>query len=430
MQPRGRMNLVYIFMLLLITLSNLQFAFSKSYIPNGCSTLTSCTESKNEKGELHGPQTCVNYYKKEIVVIKAFWQNDKLEKDFFCTNDDGVPVVQAQYKNGELHGLYKTYDASQKKWNEPITYKNGKREGVAKLPGSNGHSTVVFYKNDKQHGYELQFKADKLIGLNSCYIEDSRKDEKECRKIKIPGYEKIVENFIVEKEKKEYADANKDVLEKYPNGKIKERYKMVNNQIAGLYEQFYESGKPQITRNYKDGYKTEEKIYFREGGLESHSFFKQIWEYKTTLYYQNGNIKLETDESKHPDDKWVRVIKYKNYWDNGKVSEEGQRIKGISSWGDGQNEGEVKFYAKTGELIELQNYKNGKPSGTWKYTPVDGSFNSEQIYNDDGKLVQYSIIEKATKQLMKKTEYYPDGSTKSEFEDPSYKEKVKAASRN
>jgi antitoxin component YwqK of YwqJK toxin-antitoxin module len=271
---------------------------AKTYLPSGCSTVTSCTESKNEKGELHGPQTCVNYYKKDIVVIRAFWKNDKLEKDFFCANDDGTPVVQAQYKDGELNGEYKTYNASEKKWNDPITYKAGKREGVAKLTGSNGHHTVVLYKNDKPHGYELQFKDNKLVYINGCFIDNSRKDEKECRNIKIPGYEKMVDEFITAKEKKEYAENNREVIEKYASGQIKERYKLVNSQISGSYEKFYENGKPQIQRTHKDGYKTEEKIYFREGSLESHSFFDKAWEYKTILYYQNGHKKLEREENK------------------------------------------------------------------------------------------------------------------------------------
>lgn len=403
-------------------------AESKSYIPSGCSTLTSCTESKNEKGELHGPQTCVNYYKKDIVVIRAFWKNDKLEKDFFCTNDDGVPVLQAQYKDGELEGEYKTYNTSEKKWNEPIHYKNGKREGVSKVSGSNGHYTVVLYKNDKQHGYELQFKDNKLIYLKDCYIEDSRKDDKECRNIKILGYDKMIADFIEAKEKKEYSERNYDFLEKHPNGKIKERYKMVDSQISGSYEKFYEDGKPQIQRTHKDGYKIEEKIYFREGSIESHSFFNKGWEYKTTLYYQNGNKKLEREESKSPDDKWLTIVNYKNYYDNGKVSDEGKKIKGLSSWHDGSYDGEIKIYAKTGELIYVQNYKRGKAIGTWKSTPLESPFYSEQKYEDD-KLVVDSIFEKSNNTLLKKTEYYPDGSTKSEFEDPTYKEKLKASQR-
>lgn len=406
------------------------FVEAKTYIPSGCSSLTSCTESKNEKGELHGPQTCVNYYKKDIVVIKAVWKNDKLEKDFFCANDDGVPVVQAQYKDGELDGEYKTYNSSEKKWNEPINYKNGKREGISKVTGSNGHYTVVLYKNDNPHGYELQFKDDKLTYINGCFIENSRKDEKDCRNIKIPGYDKMINDFIEAKEKKEYAEKNKDVLEKYPNGKIKERYKMVNSQISGSYEKFYEDGKPQIQRTHKDGYKTEEKIYFREGPIESHSFFNKSWEYKTTLYYQNGNKKLEREESKSPDDKWVTLVNYKNYHDNGKISDEGKKIKGISSWGDGSYDGEIKIYAKTGELIYLQNYKKGKAMGTWKSTPVEGIFNYEETYNNDGKLTQSTITEKSTNQIMKKIEYFPDGSTKSEFVDPTYIKKAKAALNN
>ena len=403
-------------------------SFAKSYIPSGCSTLTSCTETKNKEGELHGPQTCVNYYKKDIVVIKAIWKNDKLEKDFFCTNDDGIPVVQAQYKDGELHGQYKTYNSSEKKWNEPITYKNGKREGIAKLPGSNGHYTVVFYKNDKQHGYELQFKGNTLLYIKDCYVDDTRKEEKDCRNITMPGYDKLIADHIKEKEKKEFAERNYDVLEKYSNGQVKERYKMVNSQISGAYEKFYENGKPQIQRTHKDGYKTEEKIYFREGSLESHSFFNKSWQYKTTLYYQNGQKKLERDEVKSPDDKWLTIINYKDYHDNGKLAEVGRKIKGINSWGDGSNDGEIKIYAKTGELTSLQNYKRGQATGTWKSTPVDWPFYSEQKY-EDGKLILDSVFEKNNSKLMQKTEYYPDGSTKSEFEDPTYKEKLKAASR-
>lgn len=149
--------------------SNLTFA--RSYLPSGCATYITCKELKNEKDELHGSQTCFHASKKDLVLIKAYWQNDKLEKEFFCANDDGIPVVKANYKNGE----FKTYNSGEKKWDSTIPYKNGQREGVAVVGISGERQRVTLFKSDKAHGFTLIIdKNKKVLSLDNCSISTKK----------------------------------------------------------------------------------------------------------------------------------------------------------------------------------------------------------------------------------------------------------------
>ena len=395
---------------------------AQSYIASGCGTYTKCNVVTGMDGKKNGEELCTNASDQTIILRKALWKDDLLSGKFFCAQDDGTPAIEAEYRSGNLHGEFKSWNSETKKWNPPLTYKNGKREGVTEIIGSNNYSRIVQYKNDFQHGYELLLKSGEIEDVRECHLNGVQVDEKQCDDISIPGWDQKVQLWKKKKAEKEFADNNREVVEKWPNGNIKLKYKLVNGKNEGDYLKFYENGKPQIVRKYSDGYMTEEKIYFRENEqLETHSFFKKSWEYKLIQYYQNGKIKFEKEESEHPNDKYLTVINFKRYYDNGQPAEYGKRIKSPASWGEGSYDGEIKFFERSGHLSEIQNWSKGKPTGTWSLTPIKGNYVYEKIYAE-GKLLEAKTFEKSSKKLLKKEEFYPDGSIKNEFKDPDYKD--------
>ncbi len=394
-----------------------------TYIPSGCSTLTSCEQRKNEKGELNGPQKCVNAYKKEIIVIKANWKNDKLEGDFFCAKDEGEPFIQAYYKNGEFDGLYKEYDSSLKAWGLEQHYSAGKREGIAKRMLSGDRLRITNYKNDQAHGFTIILDKDKkILNLLDCEVENKRLKSEDCEKIDVPGYEKIVQDYLAQKNKKKHEEDNREVIVKNKNQEIKESYKIVDGKREGKYETFYDNGKIQSQAQYEKGQRISEKIFFKEGQLQSESLFKGTWTYKHTEYFQNGKKKSEETQEISSSDKWLTDIEYANYFDNGQISEKGRRIQGAGSWSSGAFDGEIDNYAKDGKLTWQRFYKRGKSIGTWKASPEHLDYDTEEIYAD-GILMQRTETDRKTKKLMRKLEYFPDGSTKTEFVDPTFKDR-------
>ncbi len=402
-------------------------SLSRTYLPPGCSTYITCKESKNDKGELHGAQTCYHASKKDLVLIKAYWQNDKLEKEFFCANDDGVPVVQTNYKNGELDGEHKTYNSSEKKWDSVMFYKNGQREGVATVGISDGRKRVTLYKDDKAHGFTLIIdKNKKVLNVDGCTINDSRKDKSECEKIKIPGYEKAMTDYLEAQSEKKSAEQNRTVEKKYSSGALQERYKVVKGKTVGQHEYFYENGKPKATTEYKDGQRVEEKTYFEDGQIESHNFFKNSWNYKVTEYYQNGKIKFEKLESESKEVKFLTDIMYKQYHDNGKISEQGHKLRGTDMWGgDGVFNGEIINYTKSGHIHSRCTYDKGKPTKTCLRAPENDDYDYFEDYNGKGLLISSRVAERKSDKQVRKIEYFPDGSTKSEMIDPDYEKKMK-----
>lgn len=138
--------------------------------------------------------------------------------------------------------------------------------------------------------------------------------------------------------------------------------------------------------DYKDGQRVEEKTFYEDGQIESHKFYKKAWNYKITEYYQNGKTRFEFNEteSKSKSDKLLTDIDYKYFYDSGKLSETGRKLRGLDLWG-----GDV-------------------------------------VYNDKGVLLSVRVIERKSEKQVKKVDYFPDGSSKSEIVDPDYEKKLKS----
>lgn len=385
---------------------------TRSYIPSQCGTRTLCIPERIPGKLLNGSQTCVNYDKRDIKTIVANWKDDFLEGYFWCANDDGIPQVEANYLHGELEGTYKEYSQSLKDWGFEQTYKNGKREGFSRKKRRDGHFTVAFYRDDKRHGYELVVDAQNRIKQTTdCTVFGQRAPHKECESIAIPGFEKSLRTYIAEAAKAREAENNRVVEAKYGNGQVRHRYQLVNGVIDGKYEVFFSNGNPSAISLYDKGQKYEETRYFEEGQIKQVTRFLKDLVTDQLIYYQNGKKKSEGKMAGR-DGLTVRY-EYKEYFDNGYLAEEGARYGSLSN---GVFDGEVKSYRKTGELATLSIYDKGMRAGTWKYS--DDKYDIEDIYKQ-GKLQTRMIFDKKTKLELKRSEFMPDGSLKSEKISPA-----------
>jgi antitoxin component YwqK of YwqJK toxin-antitoxin module len=420
-------------------------AMAGTDLPHGCGTFVICESKKTANGDPDGDQVCRNADNKKTIVMQAHWKKGELDRDFFCANDDGVPVAKANYKNGKLDGKYQEYDSSLKQWALEEYYKDGKKEGISRqlIPGDK--TIVRFYKNGQHNGYELLIDGNgKLINKRNCHINDSYAEDKVCDAFAIPGYEKLLgDTASQEKKTKDNLD-NRMVEEKYADGKIKERYKLVGGKKQGLYERYYANGKLgekynlvngvkeglyeaffdtgvlEIKTQYLHDEKTESSKFFAEGQIEESVWYKKGMPYKVIRYYQNGKVSAEMIEQEPTAGRALGLVAFKRYHDNGQLSDKGFLFQARGEkWDNLDFHGQRELYSRSGKLLETESYENGIRSGLW--TAAGNKYDFELRY-DKGVKKSVTIFEKNTHKQLKKSEFLPDGSIRSEVVDPSYKE--------
>lgn len=367
-----------------------------------------CTPARTPGVAFNGSQSCVNFDKREVKVMLASWKNDLLDGYFWCANDDGIPQLEANYRHGKFHGKYQEYDSSLKDWGLQQDFKSGMREGISRKKLRNGEFMITFYINDKRHGYELIVDAKNQIKQTprDCSVLGRRSPAEECDRIDIPGFEKAYAAFTAASSKANEARNNRLVETHYADGQIRRRYALVNGQIDGKDARYFQKGNPSAIALYSKGKIVEESVYFEEGQIKQVTFFDHDLEKKQSIYYQNGQLKSERHiiESQSPDLKYA----YEEYFDNGQLAQTGVRL---GTHIDGVLDGAIKTYLRTGELATLSVYDRGERAGTWKY--ANDKYHIEDIYKN-GKLQTRVIYDKATKLEIKRSEFMPDGSLKSE----------------
>lgn len=395
-------------------------ATAKSYLPSGCGTYVVCKESKNTKGELDGPQTCVNARDDKIVVIKANWRNDLLVGDFWCGNDEGEPRVKARYKDGQLDGEYQEYDSGQRDWALTQNYRAGKREGLSSRRLPDGKRLVSNYKDDKQYGYELVLNADGgILAKQRCQIDNQTRDRAVCDELPLPGFGDAMTAHAAAQKEAADKDANRVVEKKNAQGVVIERYRLVGGKVEGKSELFYKDGTPHSVVNYKAGKKVDEKRYFEGGQLQAEIGYKNDFPLTEVRYFQNGKKRSEVRAA----EEGIAATRYffKEYHDNGRLQVEGTRRAVAGSWNeDGEYDGEIRRYTESGALEDVQNYKQGNRVGKWK--DIRAVYEIESVYEKD-ELLERTVYDRTpARKVMRRTEFMPDGSRKSDVKDPAYKE--------
>ncbi len=166
-----------------------------------------------------------------------------------------------------------------------------------------------------------------------------------------------------------------------------ERWQRRKDNFAkeGLFQRFSPEGVLLEEANYRaDSLDGERKFYSSKGILESIERYQNNKIHgKFQGFYENGQVKIEQDFVQgaltgfsiryHPNGKIQEKVLLKDNVENGPFSEyyENGNLKTEGTYapnedGDGLEEGELKEYDETGQLIRIADCKNGACLTRWK----------------------------------------------------------------
>jgi antitoxin component YwqK of YwqJK toxin-antitoxin module len=158
-----------------------------------------------------------------------------------------------------------------------------------------------------------------------------------------------------------------------------------NKQKQGLFQRFSPEGVLLEAANYlADSLDGERKYYTQSGALESIERYKNNQlDGKFQVFYPEGQLKIEQDFVQgvltgmsiryYPNGKIQEKVLLKDnvengpfteYHENGALKTEGNYVPGED--GDGLEQGELKEYDETGQLIRIADCTNGMCLTRWK----------------------------------------------------------------
>ncbi|MFN0214006.1 MAG: hypothetical protein ACKVT2_07095 [Saprospiraceae bacterium] len=122
-----------------------------------------------------------------------------------------------------------------------------------------------------------------------------------------------------------------------PDGKLESIERYQNNKIHGKFQSFYADGRVKIEQD------------FLQGALTGYSI----------RYYPNGNVQEKVMLKDN-----VENGPFTEYHENGNLKTEGTYVPNEEN--DGVEDGELKEYDETGQLIRIADCRNGTCLTRWK----------------------------------------------------------------
>jgi len=313
----------------------------KFYNPLGILT----SEWLYSKGKLEGVQ-------------HDFYANGQVQKEYFSSSNYILGEYKEYYINGHLK-LHGNYDSSgfTGKW---INY--FKNDSI---------SNISFYKDGDHVGSSCTFHPEGLLESEEFYNDEG----KSIRSISYGPDGSVLSDIDYE-----YGSHTFDVY--FPNGKLKERKNISDNEFHGLYEEFYPNGNlaAKIEYNHK----------FING------YYKK-WDH-------NGNISYEMPyimNLAEGEGKWYvnGKLDYVGYYELGK-----NQGKAISYHYNGQKARETEYVDD--ERIGYTNYYS--PEGILMYrVRYENNIMKAYSYLDKtGNMVPETVIMDSTTKIIA---YYPNG---------------------
>jgi antitoxin component YwqK of YwqJK toxin-antitoxin module len=165
---------------------------------------------------------------------------------------------------------------------------------------------------------------------------------------------------------------NAELKESYfANGKLSERYTLVEGKFHGKYTSFYENGNLRAEGQYENNIMVGEwKYYYEDGEMLSRQKFEkgkliflEAWDEESNLIVKDGT---GTFILNYPDGSKMSSTSYKNCKKNG-------------AW--------ISWY-ENGVKANESHFIEGEPTGIWSYWDEKGNLIERKEYNKDGKLVE------------------------------------------
>lgn len=168
----------------------------------------------------------------------------------------------------------------------------------------------------------------------------------------------------------------------FDNGQVKEIADWKKGKLEGDAVFYYENGKPQAKGEYKKGYKVKEWAYYDNNGvLKSKEVYrngqKDIYDNSSTatFYAPSGAV---TEVSNYKFDKLDGESKL--------FHEDGKSVKQVGYYQNGLATGKWKVLYPSGKIQRETEFVNDKRNGTRVHYREDGSIEKTEVYKD-GKLI-------------------------------------------
>ncbi len=272
--------------------------------------------------------------------------------------DNGRLRYSENFKNGLLDGYYKEYNQVGTLL-VTLLYKDGKiavdatRDSdeiiIRDIKDSTGRIIESgAFMNNVPVGIHKKFNSEGIIIATDVYN----------------NFGNIIAQGIIDKEGKK-SGKWKDF---FPDGKLKDEGKFINNQKEGKWTFYFENGKTEQYGMYTNGKESGEWKWFYHGG--------QIWKEEEYMNGKEEGLIKEYDTAGN-------VLVQGNYYDGEKDGEWKIAINdfiAIGKYVNGFREGDWKYYYDDGILMFEGNYIQDNPEGEHKYFYPDGKIKEDQYF--------------------------------------------------
>ncbi len=377
-------------MLLLILNLLMPFSFAGHSHDLPCDA-DKCVIPYDKEGNQNGTEICYEDETRAEKIREITWKDGKREGLARCWKK-GKQTFEANYSNDVLNGLYIDFDDDS----------NGDR--------------VFFLENNEETGLSFSVKDGKVTGLHYCVISGTPVfdatlscDQKDYGKFNAPVA--AFKKEMLEKNKaasaKEAKRQNGPQESKYANGQVRAKWTNVNGNIHGKFLSYRDNGKLQNDCEYKNGKEHGTCLIYDE---ESRLDKREQWD----------NGKKSSVEEFYDNGKPERVSKSEGagksclteYYDTGVKSGEwcGFQDRHWGWWV--RRDGPYKSWDYNGELSVQGQYVNGEATGLFTYF-TNKTLDRELTY-EKGRLLKSIEYHNDPPQHRMVREYFPDGSVKSE----------------
>ncbi|MCX6325580.1 MAG: hypothetical protein NT144_02850 [Bacteroidia bacterium] len=356
-------------------------------------------------------------YPNGTVSSEGLLRNGKPEglwKSYYVT---GIKKSEGRRTNFLLDSIWIFYDQAGDT-TEKINYLFGKKSGwyykYKKDPSRGAYLwSKELFAGDRKEGTAYTYFPDCKIQLTIAYNSGkkeglSKEFDKEGNVITFLEYNN---DFLVSRERINRLD-NKGLKqgewrEFYPNGEIKSEKTFKDDLLHGYYKEYDSRGNLVLTMLYDNGSIVKSRVedgpdieetnrYDQDGKLIYRGYYRnkvpvsihreygKDGKVTNALIYNDNGLKISegiVDEAGNRNGKW------KDFFSNGKVQDEGQ-------FTDNRRSGSWKFYNISEKIEQTGSYNNGRPDGLWKWYYENGTLLREEEYfqgQRDGSCKEYSI---------------------------------------
>jgi antitoxin component YwqK of YwqJK toxin-antitoxin module len=349
-------------------------------------------EVKSVDGKKEGKEICRALDNREVILLETQYQNGNLNGPLICRDFTNTIYLQTTYLNGKLHGQHLDYSKSRH-------WKNIKEAWMVK-----------YFENGQQVG--MEFFADSnhkvLEIMPSCWDNGSSgRNFEVCLGMKYGKYDEAIKKHLETEITKLHKEMNRDIDEKYRNGKPKFKAKLVAGRYEGESIRYYETGAVKSKTQYRNGDPEKIEEFFAEGQPKMISLFKNGKLEKLEEFFQNTKLATIINVTH---EKNFRKEKIERFNDKGFRESEYTMVYEGPYDSYGQLDGPYRSYSRDGQLYFDANYKMGKLDG--KVVTIVLNRKEEELYNN-GQLLEKTIYELGSGLPIEKIEYMKDGSEKS-----------------